>query len=221
MKELNEKWHTTFIDLGTCSLHSANNGFGKLAKLIDDIIELDQMAIDFHFFHKYSACRREDFAEVSEITGLLSRHLVKHCTSRWISLGKVLMKLIEQFGNIKEYLFNKFKTLPGFDGKRGIASTVQYKLVKEYLTDKRVLILMHFVVCVAQDFQSFMKSLQNQKLMTHVRIPKCMDLIHLLLQRFMKNYKVMRSKEPIKRNGANQLDDVNINDASNHKVNPF
>ena len=131
------------------------------------------------------------------------------------------MKLIEQFGNIKEYLFNTFKTLQKFDGKRGIAFTVQYKLVKEYLTDKRVLILMHFVVCAAQDFQSFMKSLQNQKLMIHVRIPKFMDLIHLLLQRFMKNDKVMRSKEPTKRNGANQLDDLNINDASNHKVNPF
>ena len=59
------------------------------------------MAIDFHFFFKYSAGRREDFAKVLEITGILSRHLEKHCTSRWISLDKVLVKLIKQFDNLK------------------------------------------------------------------------------------------------------------------------
>ena len=53
IKELKEKHHTTLIDLGTCSLHSANNGFGKLVKEIDDIVELDQMAIYVHFFFKY------------------------------------------------------------------------------------------------------------------------------------------------------------------------
>ena len=92
-KELKEKYHTTLTDLGTCSLHSANNGFGKLINEKDDIAELDQMAIDFHFFFKYSTSRREDFAKVTEITSILSSHLEKHC--------KVLVKLVEQFDNLK------------------------------------------------------------------------------------------------------------------------
>ena len=48
IKERKEKYHTPFIDLGTCSLHFANSGFSKLVKELDDIVELDQMAIDFH-----------------------------------------------------------------------------------------------------------------------------------------------------------------------------
>ena len=44
-----------------------------------------------------------------------------------------------------------------------MASIALYKRIKKYLTDKRVLILMHFVVSAAQDFQSFMKPLQDQK----------------------------------------------------------
>ena len=48
IKEQKEKYHTPFIDLGTCSLHSANNGFSKLVKELDDIVELDQMGNDFH-----------------------------------------------------------------------------------------------------------------------------------------------------------------------------
>ena len=63
IKELNEKYHTSLIDLGTCSLHSENNGFGKLVKEIDDIVEIDHMAIDFLFFFKYSAGRKEDFTK--------------------------------------------------------------------------------------------------------------------------------------------------------------
>ena len=48
IKEQKEKYHTPLIDLGTCSLHSANNGFSKLVKELDDIVELDQMGNDFH-----------------------------------------------------------------------------------------------------------------------------------------------------------------------------
>ena len=62
IKELKEKYHTTLADLGTGSFHSAKNGFGKLIKEVDDIVELEKMAIDFHFFFKYPGCRREDFA---------------------------------------------------------------------------------------------------------------------------------------------------------------
>ena len=40
------------------------------------------MASDFHLFLKYSAGTREDFAKVSEIIGVLSNHLEKHCTSQ-------------------------------------------------------------------------------------------------------------------------------------------
>ena len=71
IKQLKDKYYKTFNDLGTCSLHSVNNGFSKLVKELDDIVELDQMAIDFHFFCKYSAGGREGFAKVSELTGML------------------------------------------------------------------------------------------------------------------------------------------------------
>ena len=84
----------------------------KLIKEIDDIFELDQVTIFYHFFFKYSTCRREDFAKVTEITSTLSSHLEKHCTSRRISLFKVLVKLVEQFDNLKQYFLNTLPILP-------------------------------------------------------------------------------------------------------------
>ena len=217
-KNLSESYQSTFIDIGTCALHIANNAFGKLVTILNSIVELDQMAIDFHFFFKYSAGRREDFAQVSEITGVISQHLEKHCTSRWISLDKVLVKLIEQFDNLKEYFLTTVKSLPGFKGKTGISSTIRYKRIKEYLTDKRVFIIMHFVASVAQDFQVFMKLLQTRSPMIHILHSKCMELIHTLLQRFMKQEKIMKSNDENKPIGANKLIDLKVDEPSNQKV---
>ena len=96
---------TTLIYQGTCALHTANNAFGKLVNELSEIVDLDQIAIEFHFFFKYSTGRREDFQDVSNVTGVLTQHLEKHCSSRWISLDKVLVKAIEQFPNLVEYIY--------------------------------------------------------------------------------------------------------------------
>jgi hypothetical protein len=39
------------IEVGTCPLHIVNNAFGKAVKALKgSIVDLDEMAIDFHFF---------------------------------------------------------------------------------------------------------------------------------------------------------------------------
>ena len=82
INELKEKVPHNFYWSGTFYLDSDNNRFSRLVKEIDNIVELDQMASDFHLFLKYSAGTGEDFAKVSEIIGVLSNHLEKHCTSQ-------------------------------------------------------------------------------------------------------------------------------------------
>ena len=98
------------------------------------------------------------------------------------SLDKVFVKLIEQFLNLVEYFLKTLPQLPGFYGKHGISLNARYTRIKTYLTDPKVLILMHFVASVAQDFQKFLKPLQKLEPMIHMLHPKCMDL----LVRFMK-----------------------------------
>ena len=75
---------------------------------------------------------------IVEINGLIAQHLEKHCTPRWI---KVLVELIEQFENLKEYFLKTLPEFPGFKAKSGIGSTTRCKSTKDYLTDQRVLIL--------------------------------------------------------------------------------
>ena len=63
--DLKENHQTTFIYLGTCALHTANNAFGKVVKELSEIIDLNQMAIDFHFFgqlmRRFPGCFKRDW----------------------------------------------------------------------------------------------------------------------------------------------------------------
>ena len=42
---------TSFIDIGSCPLHSANNVFSEGLKLLKDCVNLDQITLDLHFFY--------------------------------------------------------------------------------------------------------------------------------------------------------------------------
>lgn len=52
LEDLNSKWNTRILDTGTCPLHIVNNGFSKVLKSLKPTIDLDQFAIDLHFFMK-------------------------------------------------------------------------------------------------------------------------------------------------------------------------
>ena len=46
---------THFLDVGTCSIHIANNTFLEGMKCLKDSVNVDQFALDLHFFFKLSA----------------------------------------------------------------------------------------------------------------------------------------------------------------------
>ena len=60
-----KKGATHFLDVGTCSVHIANNAFLESIKCLKDNVNVDQFA-DLHFFFKLSTARREDYRGVSE-----------------------------------------------------------------------------------------------------------------------------------------------------------
>ena len=53
---------TGLVDLGSCSIHTIHNAFGKGLEKCGK--EIEQLCMDLHALFKYSAARREDFREV-------------------------------------------------------------------------------------------------------------------------------------------------------------
>lgn len=207
--------NTTFIDVGSCSLHSANNAFSEGLKLLNVCINLDQVAIDLHFFFKLSAARREDYKEVSSITEVTSHFVLKHCQTRWLSLDRVLVRIMEQFDNLKEYFLVKLPTLPRFNGKNGIRETERYQRIKNNLTDPTTKAYMTFVVNVAHDFKDFVIPLQSSEPKIHLLHNKCTKLITDIAVRFIDKSKIFNSKGTLL--STDELIKV-IKNKDNHKV---
>ena len=130
---LEEDFVTQILDIGTCSLHIVNNAFLEGLKELKNEINLDEFAIDLHFFMKYSAVRREDFVNIVSVMEITAHFLLRHCTTRWLSLDKVLVQIIEQYENLKEYFLKTLPKLPGFHGKNGVEQTECYQRIKSNL----------------------------------------------------------------------------------------
>ena len=73
-KELQKRVATHFLDVGTCSIHIVTNAFLEGIKCLKDNVNVDQFAIDLHFFFKLSGTRREDYRGVPELTDATTHH---------------------------------------------------------------------------------------------------------------------------------------------------
>ena len=83
------------------SIHIANNAFLEGIKCLKDNVNVDQFSIDLHFFFKPSAVRREDYKGVFKLTDVTMHYVIKHCQTCWLSLDKVLVRIIVQYKNLK------------------------------------------------------------------------------------------------------------------------
>ena len=186
LEELENSNISKFITIGSCALHTVNNAFGKgLKQLKAAEIDLDQFAIDLHFFFKLSSARREDFRKISSITDVTVHYLLKHCQTRWLSIERVLVRIIEQFENIREYFLVELPKQSGFKGKTGVGSTERYKRISTLLNNKVLFPCMTFVVFVSQDFRKFMLPLQTSAPMIHVLHSMEMKLIQNMISKFL------------------------------------
>ena len=79
---------------------------------------------------KYSAAQREDYVNTVSVTEIIAHSLLRHCTTRWLSSHKVLVRIIEQYKNLKEYFLKTLSRLPGFRGKNGVEQTERYQRIK-------------------------------------------------------------------------------------------
>ena len=104
MEEMERNNNDSFISSGGCPLHTVHNSFVKGMTSLKERLNLDQFVIDLHFFFELSAARREGFKAMSSITDVSVHYLLKHCESSWLSIEKVLVRIIEQFANINVFL---------------------------------------------------------------------------------------------------------------------
>lgn len=172
----------TIIDIGTCGLHNIHNGFSVALKELD--FDFDGFAHDLWFFFKNSSARREDYKLTELITEVESAIVLRHVSSRWLTLKKVLIKIIGQWENLKEYFLKFLPTEKGF--KKNIETTARYQSIRKYLTSKTSLLYMSFAVYVADMLEEFLILFQSSKPLVLILYVSISDLFFKILSNFVK-----------------------------------
>ena len=200
-KSLEDKSDTTFLDIGTCPLHNVHNGFAKGLQVLD--FNVDQFVVDINSFFKLSSARREDYSHLEEITELPPHFSIKHSSTRWVTLKKVTIRMLEQWRNLTEYFLIFLPKQSNFKGKNGLKANMRYQRIKEALESELTQPCLAFVAFAAQDFESFLIEFQSNEPLIHMLYPKMGNLLLKLMTKFISKANVyddadgMRTPKPV------------------------
>ena len=84
-----ESINTSFLRIGTCSLHPTHIAFRKGIKSLysntinisgekESTFDLDDFFNDLHFFFKLASAKREDYASFENVTNVVAQYAKKH-----------------------------------------------------------------------------------------------------------------------------------------------
>lgn len=213
---LEAEYDTTLIDAGECSLHVAHNAFQQGLKMIS--FDFDAFANDLSFFLKRSSARRQDFKSVELVTEIEAHFMVRHVSSRWLSLKKALNRIVEQWENLKQYFLKYLPTQRNF--AKDIESTQRYQNIRGNLSSGQSLICIHFAIHIADIFEGFLTLLQSSKPVIHVLYNAIGDLFYNLMTNFIDS-KALETSTKL-RSDARALGKVDVEHKSNilsiHKI---
>ncbi|CAF3425785.1 unnamed protein product [Rotaria sp. Silwood2] len=179
------------ISIGSCPLHVIHGSFRKGIKCT--VWFIDEALNDMWFWFSRSAARRQDFKIVANnINEIYCRFLNRFVDSRWVEIGPVIERVVDQWNVIKEY-FLIF--LPTTD--KTIESNDKYKKIKILLNDNSTLVKFHFILFLYRTlFKKVLVWLQQEQPLIHLLYGECYNLLRNLLLSFVKE-ETLKDKEGI------------------------
>lgn len=208
-KALEDEYNSSLIDTGICSLHTVHNGFLKGLKMLN--FDFDGFICDLVFFFKRSSARREDYKMIELITKVETEFLLKHVSSRWLSLRKALNRILEQWVNVKNYFLDYLPKQKNF--AKDVESTKRYQNIRKHLLSNLSLLYMHFAIHVADIFEGYLTLLQSSKPIIHILYSAIGDLLFGVMTNFIKYTSLVDSHKV--RKDAEALGAVDIKETTN------
>ena len=164
------------INIGTCNLHVVHNSFCKALEAYGTPV--DDLAVDIHSFFKISSARREDFKFIQLEEEMETHTFLRHVPSRWLTLGPVVDRLIEQWEPLQKY----FTHLANKDPKNAPTSSA----FKTRLQNKQTLVELHCLQSVMPLYHSFLELFQTEAPLVHVLYEDLCGLVYMMMGRYVK-----------------------------------
>ena len=151
-------------------------------------VSIDELLIDIFYHFKHSAKKYSEFTDIqAEFEDIKPLRILKHCTTRWLSLQCCVKRLIEQWPALYAY----------FDRQVDIEVTnARVQRIASQLKDPAVKLMCHFVLYALKPFNKFSTVFQ-----THASCIGTLDFdVRNLLRAYMSNFvdpDVLKSEDDI------------------------
>ena len=89
---------------GTCPLYIVYNAFQAGAIALN--FNIGSFVIGVNVFFELSAATRVDYKQMQEFTDVISHFIQKYSSTRWVTLRKICVKVLEQYQNLQERYIN-------------------------------------------------------------------------------------------------------------------
>lgn len=186
---LNDKSLPPLLSIGTCYLHILHNSFRKgLSKLFEEL-DVDRFAVDIHQWFKLSPAKKEDFHCLQEqmLDDVLANHVfIRHVSTRWLTIGPVCDRIIEQFEVLKKYFL---KECGGQE-----SNSERYVRIVAFLKKPSTILYLNFISYLASLFKPYMLLLQKETPIIHLLYPKLNEFVRSILSKFLKTAVVGEKK---------------------------
>ena len=141
-----------------------------------------------------SAARRVDYEAVQEQMGLAKHKFLKHVECRWLSLQE----------GLKRYCLTVLPEKQPF-----VTSIQRYIRITRQLQSDDLVAQMHFLISVADIFNSFLKFFQSEEPLIHFLYDQLTTLLKMLMGRFIR-------KELLANKPAKEFSKINSEVFENH-----
>ena len=196
--------NTSFLKLGSCSLHPIHSAFQKGVKQLfqrqvlsatsnsegsgalpkkKGTFDQEDFFTDIHSFFKLSSTRREDCTFLESVTGVVAEYAKKHAERRWFFMKYVAVRCLEQWPNLKEYFLKFLPKQKNF--KREIENTARYTCLKTCFANSTMEPYVVYVAFVVQDFEAFLLPFQSKDPMFHFLYPAMLSLLYGLQRKLI------------------------------------
>ncbi|CAI6357086.1 unnamed protein product [Macrosiphum euphorbiae] len=165
--------------MGTCNIHIMHNAFLKGLDVIR--MSVSEFIVNVYYFFNGWPKRCEEFTNIQIKLAVTQHKFIKHCSSRWLTLGKAALRIIEQWDCLIEYFTifipKKCSNLMTASKYQGIVKQLRNSLFKAEI---------YFVINSASIYENFSILFQRQEPLIHVLHDELKKLILIISGRICK-----------------------------------
>ena len=153
---------------------------------------------------------------MEDVTEVAAQYILRHSSTSWLTMKYVLVRIIEQWSNLKEYFLKFLPKQKEF--KQSVMGTKRYTQIIEVLQDDLALAYLSFAAFLSHQYESYLRNFQSEEPLIHMLYTGMTSLLTSLMSKFVNKksfYTAGNEQEAIK--PVSQLITLNMDNKENLK----